>query len=192
MRNRILLILMLILASSGIAQDTTQTKGPKAALLFNFNRLELQPFAGGVGYKYWTANKLALHTSLDLGYSIENINSTSERTNTKLGLSTGIQFHPKNRDKISPYWEGALGLIYTKSKRSNSTKFSSLTSKFHLAMGAEYWLTKRLSLAAQYAFEVKASTNSNNYIHNGKLVDSKSTSVHFCLGETRLTLAVYL
>jgi hypothetical protein len=105
-------ILALMLAAPALAAPVTTDQGSKA-VLFTFTGLSdmrVGTFGGGVGFRYYVQNDLALRPAVDFNLSSikdesQNANLTDHKTtDTDMGLSLAIEKHHSGpASSVSPY-----------------------------------------------------------------------------------------
>ncbi len=201
---KFIITLLLIIASAMpvFAQNEagTNMKG-KTSMSFDVTDLELKNYKGGIGGRKWMSDRYVLFLSLDSGFqsndSEEDSVNTRERNNTAIGISVGFEKHFGTKEKLSPYYGIGLKAGYSRNKTSYKhndyeNKYSTKSFACNLFFGVEYWLIKRISLAAQYdynlinMFSQKRNDSSND--------NFERTDSGYVLGSpyARLTLSFYI
>ena len=142
MLTRILCLLFILSAILNLhAQEETHQEDHKSkfGLIFSLSGLDdfrLNEFDGGIGEKYFLNERFAFRGVLDLSVSSSNDETSTtpgsdELDSFSLGISPGVEFHFRGRDRMSPY----LGAEFRVHRSSSNFKDSADTfSQYRAAM----------------------------------------------------------
>lgn len=210
----LLLSVSMAMAAEDVAGSITS--GSKA-LLFTFsglNSLGANAYNGGIGGKYFLNNALAIRASLQFTNNSTSTPAVSPNTldgsssSTRVGITAGGEYHLLT-SRVSPYVGAALGL----SSLTNDTKTSAVsaatqqetknaigsTAGMTFSIGAlggiEFFLTKELSLGAEYQLGWSSTSGYDQESTNGTNPTEKTkTGSSQFIGISNggaLTLSVY-
>ena len=171
---------LMLLAPSAWSEDVTpEAAAGSKAVLFTFQGLsviEALAFNGGVGFKYYLLDPLALRASLQFGVANQAIPGPTGGTAGNLnawdiGLSAGAEYHLL-KTRVSPYVGGSLGFVSTSTENKtpvaagvtattiknsvggeliNGTRsFGGFNFNVCALGGVEFFIIKELSLSAEY------------------------------------------
>jgi opacity protein-like surface antigen len=207
MRILIVLMLFVLFCTPAAAQDDSEAKygqrDGRGGLLFLFDELDLNAFAGGVGGKYWLSDLWAMNASLRFRNDGRTMDATgsqnSDFSSTSVGFTTAVERHLA-RARLSPYVSASIGYLYTHQKNSTANEFNSSETRTNehegavaFGVGVEFWLSHSFSLAGQYDLSVRYTkqkerfNTSTNPDTSELATDEWTTS----LGAGSLILAVY-
>jgi hypothetical protein len=208
-------------------EATNSVAQGKVAGLFSFSGLsylEAGTFNGGVGAKYFLSDVFALRGSLNYNHSHQvvypnplpltgQVETDGFNNLTTMGISAGAEYH-FGKARVSPYAGGQLLLSYTTSDSKDAgratppavfyqTEYQDVSASAGTTLqvsalaGVEFFLTKELSLSAEYQFgfsslshadsKVIAQTPTGTTTTTGKVAGTTALGV----STTALTLAVY-
>jgi opacity protein-like surface antigen len=207
MRTLIVVMLSVLVCTPVLAQDDSDAKygerDGRGALLFLFDELDLNSFAGGLGGKYWLSDLWAMNASLRFRNDGRTSDATGSQTTdfsaTSVGFTTAVERHLA-RARLSPYVSASIGYLYTRQKNSTANEVNSAETRTNehegavaLGVGVEFWLSRNFSLAGQYDLSVrytkqKESFNASNYPDTRESATDEWTT---SLGAGSLILAVY-
>jgi len=212
MKRYLVIILVLFFSIPLFSQnaqkpETLKLKG-KRSLLFNFNGLNLTAYQGGFGFKIWTSENTAFVHVLKIGVFKDKRGKT-EYTNGRdflrnnIGVELGMEKHFYTSKHFSPYWGIYLGVDYfyerTKFIPSSSSggnesirKNRSFQISPMISIGAEYFLNKRISLAAQYNLIASYAFIKDKTISNDTERVQDITQLSLKNNSAYLTLSIYL
>jgi len=169
---------------------------------------------GGVGYKHWISDRLAIKSFLTFGKTdtiivyYDNGYPPEQRVREKsFSLLTGIEDHFWNRGRLSFFYGGGI-LFKTSSSKIDYTPYDHLNEikgarsnknifGIQSTLGVEYFFNKRLSLSGQYQIDFSIEKGSQKYI----LVDApgvsqprkeKITTWNLGVSTSALILTIYL
>jgi hypothetical protein len=201
------LLLSIILLTSLASSQTESEYVKTTCLQFGFNGLNLAAVNAGVGGKTWTSEHTALGLSIAGSHSFDRSDPNPSQsgttvTRTVLQIQFGIEGHMMQSDNFSPYITGALFArhetywyehrgVYVFDTNESHTKKTSIGVLF--GVGAEYWITKRLSLAGQHMFQLSYTSGTEEVQEYSALTKSAQTlqGVNIGLGTSSLILALY-
>jgi len=97
--------------------DTSKVLKGRNALLFSIENLSLSSLNGGIGWKHWSSNSMAIIGNITVMYSKDKKESTdvlmgNESSQMQFAISFGAEKHIRFTDKISPYFAGRFGFGY--------------------------------------------------------------------------------
>ncbi len=172
-------------------------------------------FEGGIGYKHWIANRVALKSFFTLAKTDETIVNEDDgyppeyrlRENN-FSILTGMEDHFWNRGRLSFLLGGGL-LFKTSSSKTDyvvydpqpdeikGVKSNQNTLGIQSVLGVEYFFTKNLSLSGQYQIDFSCEKISDKYIYWGEPAESqpqkqKTTTWNLGISTSLLVLTVYL
>jgi hypothetical protein len=166
-----------VAASVAFTQDVTpEINAGTKALLFTFDGLSnlgAGAYNGGIGGKYYLMSPLALRASLAFGASSQDNGEDVYGSSSAMsfGISAGAEYH-LGFARVSPYVGGEIGFSTTSTKIEDSTATAKVTLTNMTATpgtnpvlgyvpgnalmvsgigGVEFFITKELSLSAEYA-----------------------------------------
>ncbi|MGA2506712.1 MAG: autotransporter outer membrane beta-barrel domain-containing protein [Chitinispirillaceae bacterium] len=205
---------------------TSVAPGSKA-MLFSFSGLSnlgANTFNGGLGGKYFLTDVLALRGSLNYGHSHADVypdplpvTGQTEYDGfdnlTTMGISVGAEYH-FGKARVSPYAGGQFLLSYTTSDSKDAgtanppnvfyqTEFQDIspaagtTFQISALAGVEFFLTKELSLSAEYQFGFSSLSHSDAKMIQQTPTGTQTTTAKiagssaFNVSTTLLTLSVY-
>jgi hypothetical protein len=169
-----------LLAPAAWSEDVTPeiASGAKAGL-FTLSGLQILgalAYDGGIGFKYYLMDPLALRASLQFGVANEAIPGPTGGTDGNLnsfdiGLSAGAEYHFL-KTRVSPYAGASLGFLSTSTENKSpvaagatatviknavagelvngSRHFGGFNFNIAALGGVEFFLIKELSLSAEY------------------------------------------
>jgi opacity protein-like surface antigen len=120
-------------------------------------------------------------------------------TNTvSIGFSAGAERHI-GQSRVSPFVGAAAGYRYSQNKTTTSDTSFSRENKQNrnifsttFSLGAEFWVTKNLSLAGRYDFRVSYESTKYTTTSTGlPTLKSSENGATLGVGTTSLILAVY-
>lgn len=188
MLTRIICLLFILSAILNLhAQEETHQEDQKSkfGLIFSLSGLDdlrLNEFDGGIGGKYFLNERLALRGVLDLSVSSTNseISSTlgsDELDSFSLGISSGVEFHFRGRDRMSPYLGAEFGVHTSSSNFTNTADTISLREvdndlisyRGGVFLGFEIYPVKFFSMSGEYGLSLsfgstKSTTTENNMV----------------------------
>jgi hypothetical protein len=194
------------LTVTGMAQTEPEYLKTKA-LQFTINGLNLGTINGGVGGKVWTSERTAIAFSLAGGHSYDEADANSKQsgrmsTITMVQGQLGSEWHINPADNFSPYLAGAWFVRYDNQHNESSYSSASraditITKKtsigFCFGVGAEYWITKRISLAGQHLFQASYALGTQEHTDYYSTITTAQTIRGFNIGvgTSSLILSVY-
>lgn len=162
---------------------------------------------GGIGYKYWMSDRLAIKSFLTFGKTdttilyYDNGYPLEQRVREKsFSLLTGIEDHFWNRSRLSFFYGGGI-LFKTSSSKIDYTPYDHLNEikgvrsnknifGIQSTLGVEYFFTKRLSISGQYQIDFSFVKESRrNILVAGK---EKITAWNLGVSTSALILTIYL
>ncbi|MEJ2055477.1 MAG: outer membrane beta-barrel protein, partial [Calditrichaceae bacterium] len=116
-------IIMIFLCSAIFGQDESKTSiaGGAKALIFEFDGLDnlsADSYQGGLGGKMFFNNTMALRVMFNFDHLSEEMpvnpagnqsGVNGESSETYFGLGAGMEFHLRNKERVSPYFGAGLG-----------------------------------------------------------------------------------
>lgn len=186
MRTIIVIVSILLLFTISFADENenTSTKLGSKALLFELNGLDnlrADSYNGGIGMKYFLKNNVAIRGGLQFSYSsatkYANPGSNykgedGSSSTTVYGIEGAIEYH-LTQEKISPFIGGGLSISSQSSDLKNPVTWlesstshitrpvressSGLDLSFFGLAGAEIFITKTISLSAEYLISYSAT-----------------------------------
>lgn len=195
------------------------------AVLFTFNGLSnlgAGAYNGGIGAKYFLSNPMAIRAALQFATVHAGVPAASDSGTdgsvsvTQLGISGGVEYH-LSMNRLSPFVGAILGFSTASTKSvssTNSPKDTVITIKnnengemkypagtginLNAIGGAEFFITKELSLSAEYQFGYNLVMRPDQKITKvtgtHTEIDTKKLGSLWTLGISNggsLTLAVY-
>jgi len=175
--KRLIFILIILMESSLFSQflDTLETSnytGGKA-VLFDLNKLSLDTFQGGIGFKYWISNRKAYTGNIKLSVIKDEKDKSKqlmgeESSEIFIGVDFGIEKHIAFVNRISPYYGLTIGSGFEKinnkvtpgestyflgypSYYNNDMETSLVSFTFQFNLGVEYFIHNNISLDGQYS-----------------------------------------
>jgi hypothetical protein len=151
--------------------DTSKALKGKNALLFSIENLSLGSFNGGIGWKHWSSNSLAIISNITVIYSKDKKESTNvlmgyESSQKQFAISLRAEKHIRFINKLSPYIAGRFGFgyesieskvipsntlfYYDLSYYENESKSTSVSLSLDFSFGIEYFLTDNIAISGQY------------------------------------------
>ncbi len=186
MRN-ILVISLIFLCTIVFAQEEPKTsiKGGAKALIFEFDGLDnlsADSYEGGIGGKIFFNKTIALRVVLNFDRfsykdpanpSAGNEGVDGEYVETTFGLGSGVEFHLRNKSRVSPYFGAGIGFSVTSEDYKPMVEYNPIfdnsrwnreTSgiyEFALmgVIGAELFILKEVSLSAEYMLNIGFFSN---------------------------------
>ena len=169
---------------------------------------------GGIGYKYWISDRLAIKSFLTFGKTdttivyYNNGHPPEQRFREKsFSLLTGIENHFWNRGRLSFFYGGGI-LFKTSSSKIDYTPYDHLKEikgvrsnknifGIQSTLGVEYFFNKRLSLSGQYQIDFSIEKGSQKYILVGEPEvtqprKQKITTWNLGISTSALILTIYL
>ncbi len=170
---------------------------------------------GGVGYKHWISDRLAIKSFLTFGKKdttivyYDNGYPPEQRVREKsFSLSAGAEDHFWNRGRLSFFYGGGI-LFKTSSLKidntlydPNPTEIKGVRSNKNIfgiqsTLGIEYFFTKRLSLSGQYQVDFSFEKESRKNILVGEPEvteprEQKTTTWNLGVSTSALILTIYL
>ncbi len=230
--KRLLIGILIFSCSIAFAQDkvTSVDEGSKA-ILFSFSGLDnlnANAFNGGIGGKYFLTKDLAIRLGIELESNTETIPHNADSLNTgkdgedsdfTFGIGAAVEWHLTD-NRVSPYLGGGVsystfsseyfpGTIWPQSytgpvlRRTTEVSGTGIFAIFGIA-GVEVFLTKEISLAAEYLFAYVSSSagdvkvtdkliqGSHQDYPKSETIKGNTTSSFGFMTAGFLTLAVYL
>ena len=200
-----LIISIVVFISQIIFPQQNQENYKTIALSFEVYALSLRDFYGGIGGKLWFNDKLALVASIgggitksEIDYNRNQSSRNSEETINSLIFGAGIENHFIITDDISAYIPVHISFRLEKSNYESSTdtsnairevNFNSNSLNFDFGFGAEFWITKRISLAGQHVFNL--FYNWDSITSSEYTGEDKRTSYGLRNGTSALILSIY-
>jgi preprotein translocase subunit Sec61beta len=209
-----LLLVLMTVPSVLHAQELPDRQGTKAV----FFGVEGSRIGFDLGGKYWVSNTVALNGKLfyDTSKSNGNVDVVFPGLSTsggdthsqfyEFGLSMGINRY-WTAGKWSPYLGGQIGVSKSHDKnvfdaQNNSAGLISYNDETNVnnydldaVVGAEFWISQSLSLAAEYAYGVTygVSRVKNKLVTMGspETTDSKSSGYSIGGGGSTILLNIY-
>jgi hypothetical protein len=160
------LFTLIIPASTAFGDDfTTPVNSGSKALLFTFSGLAYlgdSAYNGGVGFKYYVLDPLAIRGSLTFGINNQDLPAPAGGTEGNnnlwdIGLSAAAEYHLL-KTRVSPYVGGVIGFTATQTENKNTANPQTTVTggdfSFNLDAlgGVEFFIIKELSLSAEYRF----------------------------------------
>ncbi len=195
MKQRIILAFAAVLAcvSAVQAQQARSGTAGEKALLFNFSglsNLNLTMFEGGLGGKYFIADRMAIRGLLVFGDDKKTIDATTtipERTNEtfSFGIGGALEYHLPVSSSVSPYLGGGITFLHSSVTQDPGANKSS-SNQFGIGglFGVEYFFNQNISLAAEYQLGVTTTSTSTSGAPN-------QSELQFGFQSFGLTMAVY-
>jgi hypothetical protein len=200
----ILCIFASILFVTAAAAQTDSVCLKTKSLQFSFNGLNLGTINAGVGGKVWTTERTAVALALAGSHTFDKSDpnpnqSGTTSVRTAIQAQLGVEWHLDQSCNFSPYLVGAFYTRYERQRYEYTNTYSltkqetiSKETRFGISfgLGAEYWITKRLSLAGQHLFVLSyaSGTQENNTSTNST---QATQGVDLGLGTSTLILSVY-
>jgi hypothetical protein len=207
-------VALLVSVSVAMAQDASSVGAGSKALLFSFsglNNLAANTYNGGIGGKYFLTAPLAVRAALQFANSATVTKATAPMTldattsSTTYGISAGAEYHFAV-SRVSPYG-GAEVLFSSTSSESKSSAVSSTTQttlknalgsagttiKVSAILGAEFFMTKELSLGGEYQLGFSSTSRPNEESTTGSTTTTRNggSATQIGIGTTLLTLSLY-
>jgi len=199
----VLVSAMLLMATAAAQPDPEDLK--TEALQFSANGLNLGSINAGVGGKLWTTERTALALSIAGTHTFDKsdpnpIQSGTTLTSTMVQVQIGLEWHTGQANNFSPYMAGALFGRYEHRQYEYSTpsynvpevtKSKKTNVGLCFGLGAEYWITHRLSLSGQHLFQVSYAWGTQEY----NATTSSAQATHGFIigfGTSSLVLSLYL
>ncbi len=185
------LIVIFVLFVCGFAQQPSQnnfTRTSSKALLFSFSglsNLNANTFNNGIGGKLYVNDQIAIYAGLIMDYQkittpinpdTNEIGYDGENSSLNIGVNGGFEWHPVNQ-KVSPYLGAGFLFSFGSQKQFEGNKWYRYDSGTKYKMifettgiylfeifatgGVEFFITKELSLSAEYHLGY-------NYLSNGE------------------------
>jgi hypothetical protein len=217
-------LLLLLFLTSSLANYTSaevthqyRYRGQNG-IIFAWNgswHLGVGTFEGGIGYKHWISNQVALKSFLNFGKSDETIVNEDDGyppeyrlRESSFSLLTGAEDHFWNRGRLSFLLGGGI-LFKTSSSKTDyivndpapdeikEVKSRKNTWGAQSTMGVEYFFTKNLSLSGQYQIDFSLEKESLKFIYWGIPAESqsrkqKTTTWNLDISTSLLILTIYL
>ncbi len=219
MKTRLManVLVIAMAVSFASAQEVTSIGRQSKALLFTFNGLNnlgAGSYAGGVGAKYFLTDVTALRGGLQFASTNtstpSNVTGGTDGSNSALtyGLNAGLEYH-LTANRVSPYVGGMLDVSSTTTEVKSvvnvaggqqTTTKNAGTSDAGLSLGlggiagVEFFLTKEISLAAEYQLGYGLTSHYDQTATTGATtITTKegSTSTIAISNTGGLTLSVY-
>jgi hypothetical protein len=202
MRSIFLCLASLFIVLTSVAQ-TGSDHFKTTALQFSFNGLNLGTINAGVGGKIWTSESTTLTLSLAGTHSFDASDPNPMQTGTNVTYTAfqvqfGTEWHFNQTDSFSPFVAGGIfGRFerrhseYTYPQNPTEEMVSSSTNVgLCFGLGAEYWLSKRLSLSGEHLFQVSYAKGTQEYT---RTTNSSQVTRGFDLGlgTSSLILTLY-
>jgi hypothetical protein len=198
----VLLSVVLLMTTAAAQSDSEYLK--TRALQFSVNGLNLGSINAGVGGKVWTTERTALALSIGGTHSFDKsdpnpMQSGTTLTSTMVQLQIGLEWHTVQSNNFSPYIAGALFARYERhlyeysASTFNSPEVSNVKRTnvgLCFGLGAEYWMTQRLSLSGQHLFQISYASGTQEY----DATTSSTQATHgfnVGLGTSSLVLSLY-
>jgi opacity protein-like surface antigen len=170
-----LLSAVLLMTTAAAQPDSEYLK--TRALQFSVNGLNLGSINAGVGGKVWTTERTALALSIAGIHTYDKsdpnpMQSGTTLTSTMVQLQIGLEWHTGQSSNFSPYIAGALFARYEHRQYEYSapsfnspevTDSKKTNVGLCFGLGAEYWITQRLSLSGQHLFQVSYTSGTQEY-----------------------------
>jgi hypothetical protein len=229
-RISILLVVLLIAATPFYAQEVKPdvTEGTKG-ILFEFDGLSFlsaSAYNGGIGAKYYVADKLAARVVLIFNHvgitdpanpGTGQDGKDGEASATSFGAGLGVEYHPLN-GRANPYVGAVVGFATTSTdykpsvvgtapltqpERKNSVTGETINGTTYQAgttftvgavLGFEYFITKELSLGAEYQLSFSSISQKDEEVTAGSTTYTTKGGSGNEFGITnsgRITLSVY-
>ena len=217
--NRIFFTLFVSLCASLLfSQEKPEIKNDdlisKNALIFTFNGFHLNSVNGGIGWKKWTKENMAISATLQVMASREQKEAGQELTGAEvtqinIQLTGGVERRFLIRNRLSPYIGGLFGLGYDKlvnkikpserlswsmfdSEYRSETKTTLFYFSVYFVLGVEYFFRNNLSLSGQY--QVGGDYNFGEEKNISTVVEEKRDISRLNLGvwSSSLMLSIYL
>lgn len=215
-RASLLSLLLLVLLTSHPAeaqrrhQHDAFGEAGRFALAFEASWLAVGPFMGGVGGRYWVADRTVLTASLRGGGFLadrefeDGGRPQDESDAYQTGLSLGVERHAGRSRRVSPFV--ALGTSFDVRHRESFSAFpeggsardteETLALGGSLFVGAEYRFAPGLTLAAAHALGAEYSwgefsTRRDDPDGGGDFFRGDLSTFSFGTSTTRLVLSVY-
>jgi hypothetical protein len=215
----LLLFLTVSLVSYSSAEDSYQFRYPgRSGIILAWNGswdIGVGTFEGGIGYKHWTSNRVALKSFLNFGKTDETIVNEDDGyppeyrlRESSFSLLTGAEDHFWNRGRLSFFFGGGILFKMSSSKTNyiiddpvpdeiKEVKSHKNTWGAQSTMGVEYLFTKNLSLSGQYQIDFSLEKESLKFIYWGISTESqsrkqKTTTWNLDISTSLLMLTIYL
>jgi outer membrane protein W len=212
-----LVAILVLMTSMSFGQEfiSSQASGAKALLftwsgLANINATE---YNGGIGVKLFLSDYMALRAQLQLGMSSQKdpaLDPTGKEGTfdvTSLGIGAAIEYH-LSKGRVSPYVGAGVMFSTTSTEEKPATAggaeqvtyknfedYAVTSIGIAAIIGAEYYITNGISLAAEYQIGFRSDTHKDyEYTTNVSTTTTKggsSTDIGIMTAGF-LTLAVYL
>lgn len=156
MRKYVCVIMFAMLAVAGAfaapAKSKASTSSDDSSLAFVFDLKNLllsieefeDGYQAGIGVKWWPVDILAVR-----GLANFSLNSLNNDTTTAFGVSGGAEWHPLQRQKVSPYL-GAFAGVRATMVAPNPGDANRIDIYFGGTGGAEVAVWENLSFYAEY------------------------------------------
>ena len=205
---KLVVLLLAINLFASVASSQTDSEYLKTtSLQFGFNGLNLATINAGVGGKTWTTEHTALGLSIAGSHTFSKSDpnprqSGTTQSTTVIQIQFGIEGHMMETENFSPYVAGALFARYEAQQYEHRGTYIFSTEESHttkksiglcFGVGAEYWVTKRLSLAGQHMFQVSYTSGTQEAQDYSALTKSAQDlrGINIGLGTSSLILALY-
>lgn len=178
MRTLIIILFLAIFANAQKVEQINFKKASNKALLFSFSglsNLNANTFNQGVGAKIYLNENSAFYAGLQLNYQKTTTPANpdtnenaydGQNTSFNLGINAGFEWHTLTAKRVSPYIGGGVMFSFGSSKQFDPNKWNKtntgpiyrqiyettgiFTFEIFGTGGVEFFITKEISLAAEY------------------------------------------
>ncbi|HEY5594341.1 MAG TPA: outer membrane beta-barrel protein [Nitrospiria bacterium] len=200
----LVLLFGVLISCEAFAEDTVERMGNKA-ISFSFNSFKVDDLIFGIGGKYWLSQNTTLigsfdlETSRDKSESSGGVPTTSELRGLGGGVSLGVERHFRPIKPVSPYL-GAQIRYFKARDTANNESTGNVSNQTALItqygadaiIGAEYWFTGHVTLAAQYTYGVTYEFTRDKTVSNGStLISVKRSGYDVGTSASALILSLY-
>jgi hypothetical protein len=205
MRSGLLVALcVLLLASTAWAGGVPKVKDGDMQLVFEFNGLSLlnlDTYAGGVGFRYFYYDEFAFRGSFNFAYG-KNSNNTNDEDSSRtwIGGTFIVEKYMIPVASVAPYIGGGFGYYWNREWHPSGTGTSkrdiSTTEKIievPLVAGFQWYFTDALSLGGEYRLAMRyISSKTVNEDQEGGTPLAESTTTRFGFSAVSVFLSVHI
>lgn len=194
--------------------DVLPLRGSRKALSFTFDEFSLDGIDAGVGGKYWFSSNVALRSSFRFRVTSreDDIGTQENRGETTIGVGLGLVAERHAPDispfsRVSPYL--GVGFVFGVDAFSRSSQFPlenaiqetsndgrTIFLGVQAGFGAEFRVSRRVSLAGEHLFGARINTGYENFEEIRRdepniFLETKNESFALSTGTSSLILSVY-